>query len=141
MPSRRLAVAALPALLLLATAPSAAQQVYKWTDANGVPHYSGTPPENVDYQSRTLSSRDPVLPAEDAPSEDPVCQVARENIALLDGDSPLQVDTDGDGEPDKTLTEAERADRRALAEATLRVECAPRDDAPPADPVAPTVGT
>src|SRR5690606_28232647 len=35
---------ALPCALLLAAAPLAAQQVYKWKDANGVTQYTSTPP-------------------------------------------------------------------------------------------------
>lgn len=133
MSSSRFAIAALPALLLLAAAPAAAQQVYQWTDANGVSHYSETPPEGIEYRSRNLSAPQPAPgEREEAPTENPVCRTARENIALLDGDRPLRVDSDGDGEPDKTLTEAERADRRALAEATLRVQCAPTEGARPA---------
>ena len=126
MPSRRLAVAALPAFLLLAV-PAAAQQVYQWTDADGVSHYSGTPPDGIDYQSRQVSSRDQVVQVQEqeaeAPVEDPECRTARENLGLLDGDAPLQIDSDGDGTPDKTLAESDREQARALAEAAL-VRCA-----------------
>src|SRR5690606_7672117 len=37
-------VLALPCALLLAAAPLAAQQVYKWKDANGVTQYTSSPP-------------------------------------------------------------------------------------------------
>jgi len=130
MPRRHLAIAVLPVALLL-SAPLAAQQVYQWTDAQGVSHYSSSPPASGDYRTRDLATRDPAAPATPEAEEKPVCRTARENIALIDGAAPLQVDTDGDGEPDKTLTDAERTDRRNLAVAALKVECG--DAAPPAE--------
>jgi hypothetical protein len=113
------------ALLLLAAGPLAAQQVYQWKDANGVTQYSQTPPKGVEYESREIHVRDgtPAQPAE-KPAEAPGCTIARENLALLDSDQAVAVDSDGDGTPDRNLDEDERAAQRELAQAAIKVNCA-----------------
>ena len=121
MAHRRLAFAM---LVLLASTPSAAQQVYQWKDANGVTQYSNTPPADAEFQSREIRVRDGVpapLPAK--PVEDPACTVARGNLDLLDGEGSLRVDEDHDGKPDRTITDAERDAQRELAEATIKLRC------------------
>ncbi len=130
-------VFALPCALLLASAPLAAQQVYKWKDANGVTQYTSTPPpEGSDYETRDIKVRQP--PAAQAgaeePAEDPGCAIARGNLALLNGMTTLGPDEDGDGRPDRTYTEAERADQVTLAQAAIKVRCTPRPQAPEAAP-------
>ena len=127
----RLALAALPCALLLLSMPLAAQQVYKWKDAKGVTQYTSTPPVAGGYESRQVDQHQapPVAAAKRA--EDPACAQARSNLVLLQGKSKLQVDSDGDGKPDKTLSDADRADQMALTEATIKVKCAatpPRND-------------
>jgi hypothetical protein len=123
----RLALAVLPCALLLLSMPLAAQQVYKWKDANGVTQYGATPPAKGSYEAREIDNRQTAEPG--APTQpkatDPACSTARSNLALLGAKSPLQVDSDGDGKPDKTLTEEDRANQRALMEATIKVKCAP----------------
>src|SRR3546814_4158146 len=101
---------ALPTLiglsLLLATGAACAQDLYQWKDANGITHYSQTPPASGSYTERTESGRGPARPVETAaaePAEPPQCATSRANIALLESESPVQQDTDGDGEPDRTL--------------------------------------
>jgi hypothetical protein len=123
---------ALPCALLLASAPLAAQQVYKWKDANGVTQYTSTPPpEGSTYETREVDNRHPAPQAADeAPAEDPGCAIARGNLALLNGLDKLGPDEDGDGRPDRTYTDAERADQVALAEAAIKVRCT----TPPAAP-------
>lgn len=121
----RLALAVLPCALLL-SAPIAAQQVYKWKDANGVTQYTATPPpEGSRYEIRGVDRRQAPQPgAEAGPAEDPACTIARNNVVLLQGKSAVGPDGDGDGKPDRPFTEAERADQLALAEATAKVKCA-----------------
>lgn len=128
---------ALPTLfglsLLLATGGAGAQELYQWKDANGVTHYSQTPPASGDYTQRTESGRSPARPVETAaaePAEPPQCADARANIALLESESPVQQDTDGDGEPDRTLDDTERANQLELARALLKASCPGGDDAP-----------
>ncbi len=122
-----LAFAALSCALLLLSTPLAAQQVYKWKDANGVTQYGATPPAKGSYEAREIDNRQ-AEPAAQSPAqpqaEDPGCSTARSNLALLGAKSPLRVDSDGDGKPDKTLTEEDRANQRALMEATIKVKCA-----------------
>jgi hypothetical protein len=123
-----LALAAVPCALLLASMPLAAQQVYKWKDANGVTQYSSTPPANRDYETRQGDNRPAVQPGAEAkappPAADPACATARSNLAMLDTNSPLHM-AGSDGKPDKTLTETERANQRTLMEAVIKVKCTP----------------
>ena len=58
-----------------------------------------------------------------AEAENPQCTTARKNIDLLRSQAALQQDTDGDGKPDKTLSEADRANQLELATATLKATC------------------
>lgn len=125
----RFAILALPCALLLSM-PLAAQQVYKWKDATGVTQYSTVPPQTGSYEAREVDHhKAPVAAGANKPSEDPACAQARSNLALLKGKARVQLDSDGDGKPDKTLSDAERADQVALTEATLKVRCSA---APPA---------
>jgi len=116
--------------LLLATAAASAGELYQWKDANGVTHYSQTPPSSGNYTERTESGRDVAPPSADAgakaekPAESPQCTTARSNIALLESESPVRQDSDGDGEPDKTLDDTERANQLELARALLKANCA-----------------
>ncbi len=118
-------------LLLTVGAAASADELYQWKDANGVTHYSQTPPPSGSYSSRTESSRDAALPPADAtaettpesPAESPQCTAARSNIALLESQTPVQQDLDGDGEPDKTLDDTERANQLELARALLKANC------------------
>src|SRR3546814_13133945 len=93
-----------------------------------------TPPASGSYTERTESGRGPARPVETAaaePAEPPQCATSRANIALLESESPVQQDTDGDGEPDRTLDDTERANQpntaRALPKATIgRASCRER---------------
>ena len=127
---------ALPTLiglsLLLATGAACAQDLYQWKDANGITHYSQTPPASGSYTERTESGRSPARPVETASAasaESPQCATSRANIALLESESPVQQDTDGDGEPDRTLDDTERANQLNLARALLKANC-PGGNAP-----------
>jgi hypothetical protein len=108
----------------LAPASVAAQTVYKWKDARGVTHYSERPPVAGRYTQQD-GKRDPVAAkpaakADQAAKPDPRCNTARGNLATLQGKAPVQMDSDGDGKPDRTLTDAERANQADLARSTLK---------------------
>ena len=76
-------------------------------------------------------SRQPELPplAEDAvvgkSVENPQCTTAKLNLQILAGNTGVQQDTDGDGKPDKTLGDDDRANQRELANAAVKAYCAP----------------
>lgn len=120
--------------LLLLAATATAGELYQWKDANGVTHYSQTPPASGNYTQRTESGRDSKAPPPAAtagkPAESGQCTSTRANIALLESQSPVQQDVDGDGKPDKTLDDTERASQLELARALLKANCA--DGAPAA---------
>ncbi len=123
LPSR----AALLVLLVGFATVAAAQQVYQWKDAKGVSHYSDNPPPGEKYQDRRFNLRgSSVLEADTpVPAENPMCITARGNLKLLGGTAAVQQDTDGDGKPDKTLSDADRDNQRNLAEAAVRAYCKP----------------
>ena len=132
MPSAAVVLAA----ALLAPPQAAAQQVYKWKDAAGVTHFTADPPpQGQHYEAREVDHHQAVPQADGASAngdagtpratrEDPACATARGNLALLEGKAQVTVDSNGDGKPDRPLSEAERANQRKLAEATLAVKCA-----------------
>ena len=117
-------------LLLLATgvcATATATNVYQWRDAKGVVHSSDKPPPGQKYDTRRIDDRGQTVEtapkAEAAPSAD--CTTARQNLQLLASGKPVQQDTDGDGKPDKTLGEEDRASQKSLAEAAVKAYCPP----------------
>lgn len=113
------------ALLLLASASASAAQVYKWKDANGVTQYSATPPPGKAFETRELT-RDPgaaPAPAAAAAAEPSQCTTARENLALLDRSGPVLQDLDGDGTAETPLSEEQRSNQRALADAAIKAWC------------------
>lgn len=113
------------AVLLVACTPAIAGEVYQWKDANGVTHYSDSPPAGSQYESRQLAVRDPQVTSADAgaPTENPNCQSARANLSQLESGGPVGIDEDGDGKADGTLNDAQRAAQKQLAEAAIRVHC------------------
>ena len=135
----RLSLALLPLLgtALLASPPLSAQQVYKWKDAAGVTHFTAEPPpQGQHYEAREVDHHQAAPQAQEASAtdagdagggrraaEDPACATARGNLALLSGSTPVSVDSNGDGKPDKPLSAAERESQRKLAEATIAVKC------------------
>lgn len=111
--------------------PARAGEVYQWTDANGVTHYSQTPPPRGGAKYRVITHRQPEAqaPATAAAAEDPQCGVARANIALIEGGGRVQRDTNGDGVPDRDLTAVERESQLQLARVVLRANCTPPAEA------------
>ncbi|NLA67749.1 MAG: DUF4124 domain-containing protein [Gammaproteobacteria bacterium] len=121
----------LGAIVAFAAVPAFAQQtageVYQWTDANGVTHYSQTPPEQGRYEHRLITSSGAAAPVSTAPEApaNPHCATARANIAILQGEGDVQHDTDGDGEPDTVLDATQRAAQLELAQAAAKAYCTP----------------
>lgn len=138
---KRIALAAALALagLSVVHAQQPASEVYQWKDANGITHYSQTPPANGTYTQRVISHNGSAAPVAQAAasgttsadaavtsaSSNPQCATARGNIAVLEGQAAVQQDTDGDGKPDKTLSDAERAGQMELAQAAVKAYCTP----------------
>ena len=114
--------------LLAVALPVSAGQVYQWKDANGVTHYSDSPPPGQEYQDRQIDASVPApapaeAAAEAAPAESATCTDARSNLKMLSGDGPVGVDSDGDGKADSTLGDEQRTAQRQLAEAAIQVHC------------------
>ena len=123
---RRLPACLLAICVLAASAPGfvSAQTLYKWKDAKGVTHYSGHPPASGKYTAQD-GKRDPVVATPEAkasqtPKVDTRCTSARNNLAALQGKNPVQIDSNNDGKPDRTLSDAERANQAELARSTLK---------------------
>jgi len=113
-------------LLLLASASAGATDMYKWKDANGVTHYSETPPPGQRFESRRMDGSDPVQPeTKTAAAESPQCTTARQNLSLLGSSKKVLQDTDGDGKGDTPLDDSQRDAQRNLAEAAVRAYCPP----------------
>lgn len=115
---------ALCALAICLPGVGSAQTVYKWKDARGVTHYSERPPASGKYTARD-AQRDPVAATPEAkaaqpPKVDTRCTSARNNLAMLQGANPVQIDSNNDGKPDRTLTDAERSSQAELARSTLK---------------------
>lgn len=122
-------------LTLLLAAPVALAQdpVYTWVDAQGVRHFSQTPPEGVQYEVRGVRDRAvgttaaTSAPTAAPPSQDQqACDRARLSLAQLDSNTPLEMDKDGDGKRE-ALTAEDRATQRRLAEQAIRAYCVAPD--------------
>ena len=115
------------ASLLLASAPAFAQKVYQWKDAKGVTHYSDSPPPGQQVKDRRIDHRGE--PIAETPAgkivESPQCITARQNLKLLAGSGAVQQDSDGDGKPDKALSDDDRLNQRELATAATKAYCTP----------------
>ena len=122
--------------LLAATAasPLVAGEVYSWKDARGVTHYSQTPPPaGTRFEVRGIRNDAPA--ATPAPVAAPAaattatasatdtsqCDVARANIAALQGDTPVQ-QLGADGTP-RELDADGRRSQLELAQAAVRAYC------------------
>ena len=120
---------ALLAASVLAAATASAGEVYQWKDANGVTHYSQTPPAQGKFQQRSItqhvSAAAPAQPTAER-TVSPQCATAQRNIELLQGGSRLQVDSNGDGQPDGDLDDADRQKQLEIAQTVARVNCAER---------------
>ena len=131
--ARAPAAALVVALLAVALPAAAQQQIYKWKDARGVAHYGERPPASGNYSTLDTAKDPSATPAPGATpaasgtaattanaAPDPRCNTARSNLATLQGGNQVQMDSDGDGKPDKSLSDAERTGQMELARATLK---------------------
>jgi hypothetical protein len=148
---QRLLPALMAGLVVACACVSAtAGDVYQWKDAKGITHYSNTPPANGTYKTRVVHSDDTpaVAPAatsatasaapsptpsaapatspaaEANPGEDPGCAIARKDVELLQAKAPVLMDSDGDGKPDKILSDEDRAKHLQIAQSALEGRCA-----------------
>lgn len=126
----RLSLACAALVLAASAAGASASEIYQWTDARGVTHYSETPPPaGTPYQTRQITDTGASTraaapaPAQEAPVN-PQCTTARSNIEILLGEGPVQQD-DGRGNA-RELSADERANQLELAQAAVRAYC---DDA------------
>ncbi|MEN1929570.1 DUF4124 domain-containing protein [Luteimonas sp. MJ204] len=123
----------LGAILVIAASPVFAQQtageVFQWKDANGVTHYSQTPPDKGSYEHRLITSSGTAAPTASsepvAAAENSNCTAARANISALAGEGNVMQDTDGDGKPDTVLDADQRASQLELAQAAIKAYCTP----------------
>lgn len=139
----RLCHIALACLILVPVVSMAANQVYRWKDANGVVHFADAPPPhgtnykviNVD----TGTARDPVAPAPAASVPKPAADAAASSKTVADTPenraklcAQLQSNIDVlkssqivTGSPDSTtpMTAEERASRLATAESQFKAFC------------------
>jgi hypothetical protein len=108
---------------LTTAATASAGDVYKWKDANGVTHYSQTPPPkgSAEYRMYLYAQREAKKTAESPAVTQ--CTTARSNVTMLESGKPLRRDTDGDGKPDADLNEKDRAQQLELAKMVLRANC------------------
>lgn len=132
--STRLLLIRACALLVLASActTALASKVYQWKDAQGVTHYADSPPPDQQVKNRRIDNRGAPV-AEEAvvgkSVENPQCTTAKLNLQILAGNAGVQQDTDGDGKPDRTLNDDDRANQRGLAEAAVKAYCTPQPKA------------
>lgn len=121
------------ALLALAAAPALAQQtasdVFQWKDANGVTHYSQTPPPQGSYEQRLITSSGAATPAATTDTGtgaagNTQCATARANIATLQAEGDVQMEEEGDGTL-RVLTAEQRASQLELAQAAAKAYCTP----------------
>ncbi len=125
--------AILLAVLLLAGFGQAlaADKIYKWTDDNGVVHYSATPPEGPDSESVSIRPGPPPPPAtvdaDLAPTEDSLraaeCTRSRARLQVLLDHQLVEIE-----QVDGTRTQLsadERTTEITRAEAEVARWCAP----------------
>lgn len=123
----RLPILALAAAGLLAASAVQGGEVYQWKDANGVTHYSQTPPPKGSYQQRVISAdragtAQPVVAQAATATEESRCATAKANLAALGSGRPVH-ETGSDGQPGRALNDAERASQLELANAAVKAYC------------------
>ena len=116
-------VAVLVLSLASATALAEQQRVYQWKDANGVTHYTDTPPPQT-HKSRDIDDRGTPAEAPKAKVEESrQCLDARATLQALQVGQAVGIDTDGDGKADRNLTADERASQVELNHAAVKAYC------------------
>ena len=134
-------IAVLFAIAALVCAGDAnAQKFYKWKDADGVTHYTATPPPDGQQADNVAVDAAPAAPvdatgepsASDAPAEGegtPIakqraaaCEIARNNLQILKTNPFVSMDKDGDGKSE-LLTAQEQSEQLERAEAGVLALC------------------
>ncbi|MCL6619983.1 DUF4124 domain-containing protein [Thermomonas hydrothermalis] len=101
------------------------QRVYQWKDANGVTHYTDTPPA-ARHTTRDIDVRTGTPAASTAKQpESEQCTNARANLKRLQSGEPIGIDTNGDGKPDRNLSTDERKAQTELNAAAVKAFCPP----------------
>ncbi|MGO4774619.1 DUF4124 domain-containing protein [Lysobacter sp. 2RAB21] len=132
------------ALDVVLAAPAAATELYQWKDAQGVTHYSDSPPPSQSGQvkNRVIKNKTgtPTQSATvTASSESSQCITARANLKQLQSSAHVGVDNNGDGKPDNVLDAKQRQAQVDLAQTSIRAYCtAPATPGAPAAATAPT---
>lgn len=138
------------AAALLALAAPAAAQIYRWTDAEGVVHYTQTPPPSGNYQAVTQKAPPPsTAPAVDAgrallqradaatrqrteaesqalAAAEParkVCEAARKELGFLDTYPPRRQMVVTEGGEASRMTTAQWEARRAEVQKLIDDQC------------------
>ena len=146
----------------VACAAGAADKLYKWTDAEGVTHYTDSPPPaSQEFETRVIDvppapppvaeappgPADAALAAAEAAAPTEACERLRANLAVLRQPGTVRMDLDGDGTAE-LLTAEQRAEQVATTEERLALDCQPggaaaqapaADGSVPADDQAPAV--
>ncbi len=126
LPFRRLA-ACLAAAGLMVALPLSAGELYQWKDAGGVTHYSDAPPPSGTYKNRRITNTGAGTASEttaQAPAENTQCTTARANLALLEGEGPVSIKGDADGDEVTAMSAPQREAQKQLAEAAIKAYCA-----------------
>ena len=124
MPSRTIRLSMGLAALLLAL-PAFAGQVYQWKDAQGVTHYSDSPPPaQPGVKNRQLKDTAPASTQAASEPESEDCAIARKNLSQLKGNGPAGFDANGDGKLDKEMSADERTRYVQQTELMLKTQCA-----------------
>lgn len=144
---------ALALLFALAAATAVAESVYKWTDAEGVTHFSAQPPANRQAEQLKVAAPPPTAPpvakppadaaqAKDAaekaaaPTPEEIaeierkraadCETAKRNLDTLKTRVHVRIRDDKTGE-DRYLTAEEHAQQQKDASTHIDKYCAPAD--------------
>ncbi len=135
------------AVLTLPMAAAAQDALYKWTDKQGVTHYSQLPPEDREFEERRVKARDPKDPQPaTSTTKEPTgaelrkqaCETARKNVETLKSakqvwvEDPVAAGAAGaaGAEPAKAkpaqqtlLSDAQRAEEMKRAESQIHIFC------------------
>lgn len=113
-------------LTLVAAPVTAQQRIYQRKDARGVSQYSDVRPEGP-YTARNVNTQNgtPAPAAAPAAEESAQCKSVRANLARLQSNDAVGVDTDGDGKPDRNIDANERKSQIELNQAAVKAYCPP----------------
>jgi hypothetical protein len=119
----RLTPVLLACLALSPALASAQNRVYQWVDANGVRHYSQTPPPKVRVAERDIRTAEgkaaPPTAAKAKSAEEQACDVATANLTTLQTDKPVSVQAKAG---DVAIPQPLNADERAAAKIRAQKE-------------------